>query len=277
MIKRRYIDNRHGGQIHLAEVGRNNNKHPSTLLLHQTPRSWDEFKEVMELLASDCHLIAMDLPGMGSSSPTGREATIEIYAEAASTVIEAYGGAPMAVCGHHTGGAVAVELGANHAKLVDSLVLSSAPWLNADIRAARSQKTPIDTTKPARDGHHLLDLWRQREPYYPESVDYMDRFMSDALKANDPAEGHRAVGHYHMENAIPKIKSPVLIIEHMKDPFASRHTNNLASAFRQGIVEIIADGHVALEVTATEFSKLLKNWVYRKDKSNKSKKFEMDK
>ena len=69
MIKKQYIDNGLGGQIHLAEAGRKSSNTVSILLLHQTPRSWDEFKEVMHLLGPEHHLIAMDLPGMGASSP----------------------------------------------------------------------------------------------------------------------------------------------------------------------------------------------------------------
>ena len=37
------------------------------LLLHQTPRSWDEFREVMTALQDRLHLLAIDLPGMGAS------------------------------------------------------------------------------------------------------------------------------------------------------------------------------------------------------------------
>ncbi len=37
------------GQLHYAEQGRG----PVILLLHQTPRSWDEFRELIPLLASN--------------------------------------------------------------------------------------------------------------------------------------------------------------------------------------------------------------------------------
>ena len=95
MIKRHYIENGRDGQIHLAEAGNPSKTHPSILLLHQTPRSWDEFKEVMERLSSDCHLIAMDLPGMGASSPISVPPSIEDYAHAAAIVIRHFGSAPM--------------------------------------------------------------------------------------------------------------------------------------------------------------------------------------
>ena len=108
-----------------------------------------------------------------------------------------------------------------------------------------------------------MDYWRQRSPYYPEQTDFMNRFISDALKTANPAAGHLAVGQYQMEKRASKITCPVLIIEHMNDPFAVKHTPHLKTAFPQAAVEQIPNGHVALEVTATEFATLLREWVFR--------------
>jgi pimeloyl-ACP methyl ester carboxylesterase len=268
MIRRSYIDNPHGGQIHLAETRNHIPDSPSVLLIHQTPRSWDEFSEVMGLLNSECHMIAMDIPGMGCSSSVSRSPTIKDYSEAASKVIEHYGSKAMTVCGHHTGGVIALELAASKPHLVESLVLSSTPWIDAKVRTQRSRKSPIDKAVPTRDGYHLIDYWRQRSLYYPDKVDYMDRFMKDALTAYDPIEGHLAVGQYHMELATPKIKCPVLIVEHMKDPFAVNHTPYLQSALPHAILEQIQNGSVALEVTAPEFSNILLQWLRREHKPN---------
>ena len=66
-----------------------------------------------------------------------------------------------------------------------------------------------------------------------------------------------------MEKRVSKITCPVLIIEHMKDPFAVQHTPHLKTAFPQAAFEQILHGHVALEVTATEFAALLREWIFR--------------
>lgn len=251
----------------MAETGQYSPDKPSVLLIHQTPRSWDEFKEVMGLLGSDCHLIAMDLPGMGGSSPVSRSATIETYSKSAARVVQHFGSLAMTVCGHHTGGVVAIELAASAPKYVESLVLSSTPWLDQSIRIKRSHKTPIDTAQSTRDGYHLIDYWRQRSPYYPENVSYMDRFITDAFRAHNAAEGHLAVGQYEMELAAPKIECPVLLVEHMKDPFAVKHTPDLIAAFPHAVLKQILNGTVALEVTAPAFSEILSEWTRRQDKT----------
>ena len=251
-IARRYIDGP-SGQIHLAEAGRG----PSVLLLHQTPRSWDEFHEVMIALQERLHLIAVDLPGMGASDQHPDGPSIENYASAAAAVIEQSGRGPMAVCGHHTGGVVAVELAAACPHLVERLILSSTPWIDAGERGRRALKEPIDTVEPRPDGSHLLELWSQRAPFYDGSTDRLTRFVRDALRADDPAAGHRAVGRYRMEDAADRIRCEVTLVEHAADPFSSPHTPILRRRFNASHVEVITDGQVALEATATSFASAL--------------------
>jgi pimeloyl-ACP methyl ester carboxylesterase len=52
------------GQLHYAEQGAGK----PMLLLHQTPRSFDEFRELIPLLAHDNRVIAMDMYGFGRSA-----------------------------------------------------------------------------------------------------------------------------------------------------------------------------------------------------------------
>ena len=251
-IVRRYIDGP-SGQIHLAEVGRG----PSVLLLHQTPRSWDEFREVMTALQDRLHLVAIDLPGMGASDQHPDGPSIENYAAAAAAAIEQSGCAPMAVCGHHTGGVAAVELAASHPHLVERLILSSTPWIDEPERARRALKEPIDCVQPRADGSHLLELWNQRAPFYDGSTDQLTRFVRDALRADDPAAGHHAVSRYRMERAIGRVRCPVIVVEHSADPFASPHTETLRQRLNGPRVEVIENGKVPLEATAGAFAGVL--------------------
>ena len=251
-LRRRYLDGP-SGQIHIAEAGHG----PTVLLLHQTPRSWDEFEEVMMILADRLHLLAIDLPGMGSSDPHPEGPSIENYASAAAAVIEQTADGPVAVCGHHTGGVVAVELAARRQGLVKTLVLSSTPWIDEEERARRARKAPIDSMELQPDGSHLVALWEQRAPFYGGRTDRLTRFVRDALRAADPAEGHSAVGRYTMEQAALLIRCPVTIVEHAEDPFARVHTRTLAARLGTDQVEVIAGGRVPLEATAAEFAAVL--------------------
>ena len=172
-------------------------------------------------------------------------------------MIEHSGRGPMAVCGHHTGGVVAVELAAARPHLVDRLILSSTPWIDAGERGRRALEEPIDTVESRPDGSHLLGLWNQRAPFYGGSTDRLTRFVRDALRADDPAAGHRAVGRYRMEDAADRIRCEVTLVEHAADPFASPHTPILRERFDAVRVEVIEDGQVPLEATATAFASAL--------------------
>ena len=257
MLRRHYIDNCRGGQIHFAQSGGDGDP---ILLLHQTPRSWDEFHEIIGVLEGRYRLYAMDLPGMGASDAFGQTATIEDYAKAAALLVE-FIGAPVVACGHHTGGVVAMELATSRPELVQKLVLSSTPWVDAAARTERAQKSTIDTATHTTSGDHLQNYWMQRAPYYPDDPIYLDRFMRDALQARDASEGHLAVGRYKMENAAAHINVPTLIVEHQADPFAVKHTSKLTAAIPNADVRAIADGKVPLECSAKEFAETLHNWL----------------
>ena len=256
MLRRFYIDNGFGGQAHLSEAG----KGEPIFLLHQTPRSADEFYEVMKILQARYKLTAMDLPGMGSSDPIELEPTIEGYAKVAAVAMRSEVG-PVTVCGHHTGAVVAIELATHCPELVKSLVLSSPPWRNEEIRTKSSQRKPIDTESHTPSGYHLIGYWEQRAPYYPKEHSYLDRFIRDVLRARNAAEGHLAVSNYKLENVIDRIHVPTLVIEHRQDPFASKHIKEVLQALPNAKHRIIEDGQVALEVTANKFAAILDEWM----------------
>lgn len=256
-LRRHYIDDGQGGQIHLTEAGSG----PCVLLIHQTPRSADEFKEVMDLSSGRLRLVALDLPGMGRSTPVQGRPTIEAYADAASRVADWMNASSISLCGHHTGGVVAMELASRRPNWLSSLILSSTPWIDAPERIARRGSASIDTASHVSDGAHLLDYWNQRAPYYPSTPEYLDRFMADLLRANAASEGHRAVTDYPMEQRVGQLKCPVLVVEHGLDPFAARHIQPLLNGLTDPVLRSIKKGRVALEVTAPEFAEILQDWI----------------
>lgn len=257
MIERGYVANGGSGQLHYARAGRG----PTIVCLHQTPRSWDEYREVMLLLQDEFQVIAMDLPGMGVSSGADEGASIGAYAQAAINLVETLACDPVILCGHHTGGVVAIEAATRAPELFSALILSSTPWIDAAERQARQHKQPIDTVSRTRDGAHLVELWRQRSKYYPEDLEFMDRFIADAMASDEPAEGHRAVGSYAMEEAAPRVSCPILLVEHSQDPFASRHTERLRQAFPSATLKRIPNGRIPLEATAEKFAQIVGPWA----------------
>ena len=78
------------GQIHYAECGEWQAK--TVLLLHQTPRSWDEYRDVLPVLGRHFRAIAMDTIGFGDSTkPALGQDSIEHWAKTAIGLADALG------------------------------------------------------------------------------------------------------------------------------------------------------------------------------------------
>ncbi|NKY43814.1 alpha/beta fold hydrolase [Nocardia cerradoensis] len=235
------------GQLHYAEQGEG----PTLLLLHQTPRSWDEFRELMPLLAGEYRVLAMDMVGFGASAKLPAPQTIELYARGACELLDALGVQHAAVLGHHTGAAVALEMAVTAGERVVALLLSSCPWTDERYRGNHAAAGGVDRAERNESGTHLRTLWDLRRPYYPAPVaGLLDRFIRDALAFGvDPAEGHRACARYRMEDRIGAVTAPVLLIGAEKDPFSMPNLPVLSDrlvAARSVRRAVVDNGTVAL-------------------------------
>lgn len=227
------------------------------ILLHQTPRSGDEFREVIETMGTSHHLLALDLPGMGHSTPHPDGDSIEAYAAAIVAAVQRWEITRAVVVGHHTGAAVAATVAAAAPNVVKNLVLSSPPWIDEEVRQARRARTGpgVDEVTEAHDGSHLIDLWAGRAAFYPPGrPDLLRRFLSDALLVADPGAGHRAVTEWAMEPLLPIIRTlPVVLVDHQADPHATENIARWQAALDNPAIITIPDGMVPLEFTAAAF------------------------
>jgi pimeloyl-ACP methyl ester carboxylesterase len=227
-IVRHFIDTPRA-RIHVAVAGHGR----PVLLLHQTPRSWDEYRAALPLLGRRYYAIAMDTVGYGDSEALPfAENSIEAWAACAFDLLDALGLSEVAVVGHHTGACIAVEMAAGRPDRIAALVLSSAPYVDAARRAVAETKTVIDDAVARVDGSYLQALWQMRRPYYPDNdATLLDRFIIDALKAGRlAAEGHRVVSRYRMDERLRQVVCPVRLLAATADPHAYPNTGRVATA-----------------------------------------------
>ena len=234
------------GPVHFASCG--DAGAPPVLLLHQTPRSWREYRDVLPRLGERCRAIAMDTPGFGDSAPLPGAPSIDGWAAVALELLDALAVERCAVVGHHTGGVIAVELAARAPDRVGALVLSSTPYTDAAFRRARAERPPIDAVAPSADGSHLAALWQRRQPFYPPGrPELLAAFMRDALAVEGDVEGgHRAVASYRMEERVGRLTQPTLVIRAPADPFAAPHAAEWLSRLPRATLVEIAGGGVPL-------------------------------
>jgi pimeloyl-ACP methyl ester carboxylesterase len=218
VVERRFVGTPRA-RIHIATAGTGR----PILLLHQTPRSWDEFRDVLPRLGRHYRAIAMDTVGFGDSDALAfEENSIEAWSACAFDLLDALGLPQVAVVGHHTGAAIAIEMAAASPGRIAAMALSAPPYVDAERRARAASKSVIDEAPRRADGSHLGALWQMRRPDYPAGdSDLLDRFMVDALKAGPlAAEGHRVVGRYAMETRLPLVRCPVRVLAPAADPHA---------------------------------------------------------
>jgi pimeloyl-ACP methyl ester carboxylesterase len=258
-IRRSYADTP-DGQIHYAEAGQGK----PVLLLHQTPRSWDEFRDVLPILGRKYRALAMDTIGFGDSYRPKGEASIEVFARGVVQLMDALFIRQASIVGHHTGGVVAVEVAAAHPDRVEKLILSSTPYVDAEDREKRKIRPPIDDVEEKPDGSHLCELWQRRMSFYPKSrPDLLRRFVLDALKVWDGVEtGHRAVNVYRMEQRVPLIKAPTLVLGGTDDPFSYPRMRPLAEHILGSKTAEIKGGMVPMvDQMPEEFAKVVMDFL----------------
>ena len=243
-IERRFIPVPQG-TVHCAICGTGE----PVLFLHQTPRSWDEFRDVLPHIGQKRRAIAMDTIGFGDSSrlPEGED-SVERWAEVAVSLLDALDIERAAIVGHHTGGYVATEIAVSQPQRVSALVLSSVGVTTKEKRLEHTTgRAVVDDVDYNLDGSHLLALWRGRAELYPADVELLNRFMIDCLKAGSLAgEGHRVVARYPMEERLPTLTCPVQFIAATEDPHAYPAIPALRAALPSATVVEIDGGMVPL-------------------------------
>ncbi len=247
MVTRRFVETS-AGTIHCAIAGED--KGDDVLLLHQTPRSWNEYREVLPRLGRRRRTTALDMLGFGESSalPWGSD-SIERWAEVALELLDALEIEQAHLVGHHTGAVVATEMAVRAPERTSSVVLSSAPFDDAQTRAAHLEAGPIvDNVTPQADGSHVIELWRTRAGFYPpDRIDLLEAFLIDALKAGPrAAEGHQVVARYDMQAAVTGLRCPVLLLGATYDPYAYPALEPMRAALPDAQVEVIEGGMVPL-------------------------------
>jgi pimeloyl-ACP methyl ester carboxylesterase len=112
--------------LHSETLG---SKGPTVVLLHGWGRSGEALRPLGELLASDCKVVILDLPGFGrsplpfeASNDGGGWGTLE-YSERVKVFLDQAGIKQCVLVGHSFGGRLSVRLAAKYPEIVKGLVL----------------------------------------------------------------------------------------------------------------------------------------------------------
>jgi len=238
----RHFFNTRFGDVHYVDVGASDT--PPLVLLHQTPRSVDEFKEVIPLLAAEHRVIAMDNPGYGCSDIPPRRPTVEEYADTVVELMDHLEVEKAVLVGHHTGAILAVDIAARHPDRVDRLALSGPHYMDAEMREMLASISKQWTVQP--DGSHMQEKWDKFSGWVDDPA-IVHRVVTDLLRAGETSEyGHFSCPDYLMEHTLPQVNVPTLLIVGRNDIFANTPKNTIFEETIPDSKKVMIDGGIFL-------------------------------
>ena len=227
-IKRAFLDTE-DGQI-LYRMG---GEGDPLLLLHMTPRSSDEFRELMPILAQNRCVIAMDLMGLGDSDPPPRVYSVADYAKTVIALWDELGIQKSSILGNLTGGYIAGEVAAAYPERVEKLILSNVLGFDP-AETDKILKKYSEGFKVKDDGSHLMERWLSRVDYVGKG-ELNHRCVIDDLKCfGSPIYPGIATSNYFLpaKARFRLVKCPTLILSGKKG-FEQLEKAGLAKAENQ--------------------------------------------
>jgi pimeloyl-ACP methyl ester carboxylesterase len=122
----------HGHSIRYVQKGSG----PVLLLIHGMAGALDTWRSVIEPLADQATVLAVDLPGHGSSSPGGGDYSLGSLAAFLRDVLMALGHDRVTLVGHSLGGGIAMQFSYQFPEMTERLVLVSSGGLGLEVNPA---------------------------------------------------------------------------------------------------------------------------------------------
>lgn len=233
-IKKAFLDTK-DAQIFYQIAGEGK----ALLLLHRSPRSSDEFRTMMPILARARQVIAMDLMGYGDSDLPPRDYSMADYAQRAIDLLDELDIKTTSILGNHTGAYLAAEIAAAYRDRVEKLILC-----NVD-RFSEENKSLIlkfyESFQLQSDPNHLVEKWSYLQSI-AGSLELTNRCFLDMVKCfGHPPYGAAAVVNYvdNLEERFSLIKCPTLVMSGTEDIKELEKLGMATAAERDFIFKII--------------------------------------
>ena len=220
-----------GVRLHYASLGE---RGPLVVLMHGFPDYWYTWRDQMQVLAKDHHVVAFDLRGYNKSDkPKGvANYKMPLLLGDLAAVIRHFGHEKAIVVGHDWGGAIAWNFAMRRPKMVEKLIICNLPHPRGMVRELQNNKQQAKNSQYARNfqkegAHKLLKPaslvgWVRDPDVRRTYVAAFERSDLEAMlhyyKANFPRPTAATTrGGRPKPPSMPKVKPPVLMIHGLQD------------------------------------------------------------
>lgn len=210
MIRYGYADSS-DGQIHYRMAGPKNA--PVIGFFHQTASSGVMWEQVLERLADRYRCYAFDTPGFGRSYQPADIPDLKTPAARIGEALDDLGIDRLHLCGHHTGGCIALELAPMLGDRMRTLTLLG-PVLVNEAEKEEYKKTFVRPFAIEPSGAFLMTAWEYLRMIGAASgVELHTRELADHLVAHRTmAMAFSAVWNQDVESLLRVVSRPLLLM-----------------------------------------------------------------
>lgn len=121
------------------------------VLVHGYGSNWNTWGRVVDKLAAEFHVYAVDLRAMGRSGSYGKGSSRQTWADDIAAVIPKLSDKPVYLIGHSLGGWVTASVASDHPSLISKAILVE-PYsgANSEVRKQARQRPPEERGKRAQ-------------------------------------------------------------------------------------------------------------------------------
>ncbi len=221
-LRRSYAECRFG-QIHLwtsYPSGGGFDEHIPVVCVHHAGGSGRMFAPMLKELGTDRSVYAPDLPGHGTSDPSGARVSVTDMAAAVGDFIDSLRLRSVDLFGYQLGACVATELAIARPQQIRRVMLWGAANYSAQERATLHAQTT--TVGSREDGGDVADEWRaaltrkgQNTPVGAVVEDFSDRLRA----GTHGARAFAAAVDYPTAERLPLLKQPTMVLR-LRDEYA---------------------------------------------------------
>lgn len=270
--------------IFYREAG-NKNK-PTILLLHGFPSSSVMFRDLINELAANYHLIAPDYPGFGQSSmpnTTEYKYTFDNVATTINHFIDALGLTKFSLYLQDYGGPIGFRIATQRPQFIQALIIQNANAYNEGLGDALKplvayiQNPNAETEKAARNFLTLdATKWQYTEgaenpnkispDAYTLDQHYLDRKGNDEIQLALFRDYGSNLPLYAVWQAYFKKEQPATLVLSGKNDklFVAAGAEAFKKDLPNAQINLLNGGHFVLEEKHTEAAKLISDFLHKK-------------